>query len=67
MEGDHLDMQKSVTETRLYQNLTESVPLMGFYDVKNARLCNIFEGEGLRKTSNASSPLWSLSCVQGVT
>ena len=42
-----MDIQKSVTSTRLYQNLTASVPLMGFYDVKNARLCNIFEGEGL--------------------
>ena len=47
MEGDHMEIQKSVTTTRLYQNLTEDVPLMGFYDVKNARLCNIFEGEGL--------------------
>ena len=37
VDGDHLDMQKSVTEARLYQNLTESVPLMGFYDVKSAR------------------------------
>ena len=47
VEGDHLDMRKSVAETRLSQNLTESALLMGFYDVKNARLCSIFEGESL--------------------
>ena len=40
MEGDHVDIQKSVAATRLYQILTASVPLMGFYDVKNARLCH---------------------------
>ena len=45
--GDHVEIRQSVTTTRLYQNLTESVPFMAFYDVKNARLCNIFEGEGL--------------------
>ena len=46
-EGDHADIKKSVTATRLYVNLTDEVPFMGFYDVKNARLCSIFEGEGL--------------------
>ena len=45
-EGSQADIQANVTTARLYQNLTDSVPLMGFYDVKNARLCNIFEGEG---------------------
>ena len=42
-----MEIQKSVTTTRLSHNLTEDAPFMGFYDVKNARLCNIFEGEGL--------------------
>ena len=32
---------------RLYQNLTDAAPCMGFYDVKNAKLCNIYEGENL--------------------
>ena len=45
-EGTHVEIGASVTKTRLYQNLTDSVPLMAFYDVKNAKLCNIFEGEG---------------------
>ena len=45
-EGDHVEIKNSVTSTRLYQNLTAEVPLMAFYDVKNAKLCTIFEGEG---------------------
>jgi hypothetical protein len=45
-EGSHVEIIASVTNTRLYQNLTESVSCMAFYDVKNAKLCNIFEGEG---------------------
>ena len=45
-EGTHVEIKANVTSTRLYQNLTESVPLMAFYDVKNAKLCKIFEGEG---------------------
>ena len=44
--GDHVEIKNSVTSTRLYQNLTAEVPLMAFYDVKNAKLCTIFEGEG---------------------
>ena len=46
-EGDHLELKSSITKTRLYSNLTEEVPFMAFYDVKNARLCSVFEGEGL--------------------
>ena len=45
-KGTHLEINANITSTRLYKNLTESVPLMGFYDVKNAKLCNVFEGEG---------------------
>ena len=45
-EGDHVEIKNSLTSTRLYQNLTAEVPLMAFYDVKNAKLCTIFEGEG---------------------
>ena len=47
VQGIHVEIKQEVTNTRLYQNLTEEVPFMGFYDVKNARLCSIFEGEGL--------------------
>ncbi len=46
-EGSHAEIKASVTTTRLYKNLTEDVPLMAFYDVKNAKLCNIYEGEGV--------------------
>jgi hypothetical protein len=46
-EGTHAEIKASVTTTRLYQNLTENVPCMGFYDVKNAKLCDIFKGEGV--------------------
>ena len=44
--GTHSEIQVSVTNTRMYINLTASVSCMAFYDVKNAKLCNIFEGEG---------------------
>ena len=46
-EGSHAEIKASVTTTRLYHHLTEAVPCMGFYDVKNAKLCNIFEGNGV--------------------
>ena len=45
--GTHAEINANVTSTRLYQNLTENAPCMGFYDVKNAKLCNIYDGEGL--------------------
>jgi hypothetical protein len=45
-EGSHIEICTSVTNTRLYTNLTASVSCMAFYDVKNAKLCNIYEGEG---------------------
>ena len=44
--GTHTEIIASVTATRLYQNMTEEAPCMAFYDVKNARLCNVYEGEG---------------------
>ena len=37
-DGTHQEMTARLSSTRLYQNLTESVKLMAFYDVKNARL-----------------------------
>jgi hypothetical protein len=46
-DGSHNELKASLTNTRLYQNLSEDVPLMAFYDVKNARLCHIVEGEGV--------------------
>jgi hypothetical protein len=45
-EGSHIEICTSVTNMRLYKNLTASVSCMAFYDVKNAKLCNIYEGEG---------------------
>ena len=39
-------INQDITSSCLYQNLTASVSCMGFYDVKNARLTDIFEGEG---------------------
>ena len=45
--GSDVEIHASVTRTRLYQNLTEAATVMGFYDVKNSRLCNILEGQGL--------------------
>ena len=47
-EGTGVEIQATVTSTRLYKNLTEEVPFMGFYDCKNAKLCNVFEGQGAR-------------------
>ena len=46
-EGTDVEIHKSITQTRMYQNLTDHATLMGFYDVKNARLCNVFEGQPL--------------------
>ncbi len=46
-DGSHAAIRASVTTTRLYNLLTEDVPCMAFYDVKNAKLCNIYEGEGV--------------------
>ena len=46
--GTHVEINASVTSTRLYSNLTSAASVMGFYDVKNARVCNIYEGEGHR-------------------
>ena len=37
-DGTHQEMSAQLSSTRLYQNLTESVKFMAFYDVKNARL-----------------------------
>ena len=45
-DGTHVEIKATVTNTRLYQNMTASAPCMAFYGVKNAKLCNIFEGDG---------------------
>jgi hypothetical protein len=44
--GTASDIAKSVTDTCLYRNLTDAVSFMALYDVKNARLCNTYDGEG---------------------
>ena len=46
-EGTDVEVFATVTKTRLYQNLAEAATVMGVYDVKNARMCNIYEGTGL--------------------
>ena len=46
-EGSDVEVYATVTKARFYQNLTAAATVMGFYDVKNARLCNIYEGTGL--------------------
>ena len=46
-EGSSVAIHATLTKTRLYQNLTDAATVMGFYDVKNARLCTVFEGQGL--------------------
>ena len=44
--GEAPEINANVTSTRLYGNLTAEASVMGFYDVKNAKLCNVYEGEG---------------------
>ena len=47
-DGTHEELQNALTGTRLYQNLsTAGARFMGFYDVKNAMLCEVYEGEAL--------------------
>ena len=46
-QGAHDDIKTSVTNTHLYHNLTMDASCMAFCDVKNAKLCNIYEGEGV--------------------
>ncbi len=46
-QGTNNDIQTTVTNTQLYQILTMDASVMDFYDVKNAKLCNIYEGEGV--------------------
>ena len=43
--GSHIELQKSLTSCRLYQNLTAAAPCMAVYDVKNAKLCKVGAGE----------------------
>eukprot|EP00959_Pyramimonas_sp_CCMP1952_P200918 4202255-Pyramimonas_sp.AAC.1 len=52
-EGSAMEINASVTKTRLYHNLTENASVMGFCDVKNAKLCRAFEGQGLARREPA--------------
>ena len=45
-EGNGVEIAATVTKTRLCTNLTDNVPLMGYYDTKNAKLCATSEHEG---------------------
>ena len=44
-QDTHTEMTAQLSSTRLYQNLTESVKFMAFYDVKNAKLMDRRPGE----------------------
>jgi hypothetical protein len=55
-EGTNTDIKTAVTNTHLYQNLTMDASCMAFYDVKNAKLCNIYEGEGVIMFTVCSPP-----------
>ena len=47
-DGNHDELGNALTSSRMYQNLASlGARFMGFYDIKNAGLCNIFEGEAL--------------------
>ena len=46
MSGSHVEINAAVRSTRLYQNMTGEARSMGFYDVKNAKLVSVYEGEG---------------------
>ena len=52
----HGEIAACVKNTRLYQNLTDAAAFMAFYDVKNARLCSVFEGEG----ATTRPQIWSM-------
>ncbi len=56
-QGTHADIRASVTNTHLYHNLTMDASCMAFYDVKNAKLCNIYEGEGVIMFTVCPPPL----------
>jgi hypothetical protein len=46
-QGSHAEIGTLVKSTNLYQHVTEDASCMAFDDVKNAKLCNIYEGEGV--------------------
>ena len=43
--GTSIEIKNTVTASRLYQNMSSKVPWMGYYDVKNAKLCKQYENE----------------------
>ena len=53
--GQFIEIQHSVTHTRFYQNLTDAAPFMALYDVKNARLCNAYDGEGSHRVHSVAN------------
>ena len=55
-EGANTDIKTAVTNTHLYHNFTMDASVMAFYDVKNATLCNIYEGEGVIMFTVCSPP-----------
>ena len=47
-DGEHSELRAMVSSTRLYQNLAEvGARFVGFYDVKNAKLVDLWVGEAL--------------------
>ena len=51
LDGNHEELQNDVVSSEFYQNVQDksSGRFMGLYDVKNARLCERYEGEPLTK------------------
>ena len=47
-DGEHSELRAMVSSTRLYQNLADvGARFVGFYDVKNAKIVDLFVGEAL--------------------
>ena len=47
-DGEHSELRATVSSTRLYQNLADvGARFVGFYDVKNAKIVDLFVGEAL--------------------
>ena len=51
-QGTHVELQKTVTSSRLYANLTAAAPCMAVYDVKMPS----YAGSSTTKTFSPKSP-----------
>ena len=62
--GQSIEIQTTVTNSRLYRDLGSSEPFMAFYDVKNAKLCKTHDGEGSHRVHRVANVAFQtlLSC-----